>query len=37
MEEYEKMMEEACVGKDEVFRFGCTKCGRCCRYKDTSS
>lgn len=28
------MMEEACVGKDEVFRFGCTKCGRCCRYKD---
>ena len=34
MEEYEKMMKEACVGKDEVFRFGRTKCGRCCRYKD---
>ena len=27
------MMKEACVGKDEVFRFGRTKCGRCCRYK----
>ena len=29
-----KMTKEACVGKDDVFRFGRTKCGRCCRYKD---
>ena len=34
MEEYVQLMKTAGVGVDDTFRFRCTKCGKCCRYKD---